>query len=67
MSVEATNAFIEYKQTKSNYTITILAETFLLLNHYRLYGRGAMRCCIPLLFIWVVGHLETLRKSFNNL
>jgi hypothetical protein len=51
ISVEVANVFIEYEQMKSNPTTTILAKTFLSLNHYRLHGRGAMRYCIPLMFI----------------
>jgi hypothetical protein len=66
INVEATNAFIEYEQTKSNPSSTILAEKFLSLNHYKVHGKGVMRCCIPLLFIRIVSHLETPKEVFNN-
>jgi hypothetical protein len=51
ISIEAANAFLEFEETKNNPTSAILAETFLSLNHCRLHGKGAMRCCIPLLFM----------------
>jgi hypothetical protein len=50
ISVKATNAFI-YEQTRNNPTITILAKTFLSLNHCRLHVKGAIWCCITWLFI----------------
>jgi len=66
ISIEAANAFLEFEQTKNNPTSAILAETFLSLNHCRLHGKGAMRCCILLLFMWIVSHLETSKEVFNN-
>ena len=66
ISMEAASAFVEYEQGKNNPTSTILAETFLSLNYCRMHGKGTMRCCIPLLFMWIVSHLETPRQVFNN-
>ena len=66
ISIEAANAFLEFEETKNNPTSAILAETFMSLNHCRLHGKGAMRCCVPLLFMWIVSHLETSEKVFNN-
>ena len=66
ISIEAANAFLEFEQTKNNHTLAILAETFLSLNHCRLHGKEAMRCCIPLLFMLIVSHLETSKEVFNN-
>jgi hypothetical protein len=42
ISVEAANTFIEYEWTRSNPFSAILVETFLSLNHCRVYGKGAM-------------------------
>jgi len=53
VSVEAANLFIEYEKTKINPSAEILAETFLTLNHCKKTGKGSMRCCVPLLFIWM--------------
>jgi len=66
VSIEAANAFLEFEETKNNPTSVILAETFLSLNHCRLHGKGVMRCCIPLLFMWIVSHLEASKEVFNN-
>jgi len=64
--VQVVNAFIEYEWTKNNLISVILVETLLALNHYILNGKRAIRCCVPLLFIWIVNHLETSREVFNN-
>jgi E3 ubiquitin-protein ligase DOA10 len=66
ISIEVVNVFIEYKWTKNNFILVILTETLLSLNHYILNGKRAIRCCVPLLFIWIVNHLETSREVFNN-
>jgi len=66
ISIEAADAFLEFEQTKNNPTSAILADTFLSLNHCRLHGKGTMQCCIPLLFMWIVSHLETSKEVFNN-
>jgi hypothetical protein len=58
--------FIEYEWTKNNLISVILVETLLSLNHYILNGKRAIRCRVPLLFIWIVNHLETSREVFNN-
>jgi len=36
------------------------------LNHCRMHGKGAMRCCSPTLYLWIVNHIETPRDIFNN-
>jgi hypothetical protein len=59
ISVEAANLFVEYEKTKINPSAAILAETFLSLNHCKKSGKGSMRCCVPLLFIWMVSHIES--------
>ena len=33
INVKATNDFVEYEWTMNNHTTTVLAETFLLINH----------------------------------
>jgi len=66
ISIEAASAFLEFEEVKNNPTSAILAETFLSLNHCRLHGKGAMRCYIPLLFMWIVSHLEASKEVFNN-
>ena len=66
ISIEVVNVFIEYKWIKNNLISVILAKTLLSLNHYILNGKRAIRCCVPLLFIWIVNHLETLGEVFNN-
>jgi hypothetical protein len=64
ISVEATNLFVEYEKTKINPSAAILAETFLSLNHCKRIGKGSMRCCVPLLFIWMVSHIESETPIF---
>jgi hypothetical protein len=66
ISVEATNLFVEYEKTKINPSAAILAETFLSLNHCKKSGKGSMRCCVPLLFIWMVSHIESKTPIFRN-
>ena len=46
VSLEAAAAYVEYENTQIN-----LAETILTLNHCRKTGKGAMRCCMQLLYI----------------
>jgi hypothetical protein len=66
ISIEAANIFMEYEQEKNNPISAILAETFLSLNLYKLHEKGVMWCCISLLFMWIVSHLETSKEVFNN-
>jgi len=66
ISLEAAAAFVEYENTHVNPITAILAETFLTLNHFRKTGKGAMRCCTQLLYIWMVSHIETKKPIFNN-
>lgn len=66
ISVKAANVFAEYERIRSNPSSVVVTETFLSLNHYRMHGKGAMRCCISLLFTWIVSHLKTPREVFNN-
>jgi hypothetical protein len=66
ISLEAAAAFVEYENTHVNPTTAILAETFLTLNHFRKTGKGAVRCCTQLLYIWMVSHIETKKPIFNN-
>jgi hypothetical protein len=66
ISLEAANLFVEYEKTKINPSAAILAETFLSLNHCKKAGKGSMRCCVPLLFIWLVSHMESKTPLFRN-
>jgi hypothetical protein len=66
ISLEAANAFVEYKHTRINHSTIILAKTMLPLNHYRTHEKEALRCCIPLLHLWIVSHIETPKDIFNN-
>jgi hypothetical protein len=66
ISLEAAAAFVEYENTHVNPTAAILAETLLTLNHFRKTGKGAVRCCTQLLYIWMVSHVETKKPIFNN-
>jgi hypothetical protein len=66
ISLEAANVFIEYENDRINPSSAILRETMLSLNHYRTHGKGAMRCCIPMLYLWIISHIETPRDIFNN-
>jgi hypothetical protein len=54
ISLEAANLFVEYEKTKINPCAAILAETFLSLSHCKKTGKGSMRCCVSLLFIWLL-------------
>jgi hypothetical protein len=51
VSLEAAAAYVEYENTQINPVAVNLAETILTLNHYRKTGKGAMRCCMQLLYI----------------
>jgi hypothetical protein len=66
ISLEAANLFVQYEKTKINPSAVILAETFLSLNHCKKTGKGSMRCCVPLLFIWLVSHMESKTPLFRN-
>jgi hypothetical protein len=66
ISLEAANVFVEYEYDRINPSLAILAETMLSLNHYRMYGKGAMRCCSLMLYLWIVSHIETPKDIFNN-
>lgn len=54
---EAVNVFKSVATLKINPTTTILAETFSSLNYCRKVGRGRLRCCLQLLFVWTVSHM----------
>ena len=65
--LEAAAAYVEYENTQINPVAVILAETTILtLNHYRRTGKGAMRCCTQLLYLWMVSHIEIKKFVFNN-
>jgi len=65
MSLEAAAAYVEYKNTQINPVAAILAETILTLNHCRRTRKGAMRCCMQLLYIWMVSHIETKKTCLQ--
>ena len=66
ISLEGANVFIEYEYDRINPSSEILVETMLSLNHCRMHGKGAMRCCNPMLYLWIISHIETPRDIFNN-
>jgi hypothetical protein len=66
ISLEAVNAFIDYKHDQVNHSATILAKTMPLLNHYKMHEKGAMRYCILMLHLWIISHIKTLMDIFNN-
>jgi hypothetical protein len=66
ISLEAASVFIEYEHDRINPSSAILGETMLSLNHCRMHGKRAMRCCIPMLYLWIISHIETPRDIFNN-
>jgi len=66
MGVVSLEAVAAYENTQINPVAVILAETILTLNHCRKTGKGAMRCCTQLLYIWMVSHIETKKLVFNN-
>jgi len=47
--------------TQINPFIAILAETLLSLNHYNTHVKRSLRCCIPLMYLWIVNHIKTPR------
>jgi hypothetical protein len=51
VSLEAAAAYVEYENTQINPVAVNLAETIFTLNHCRKTGKGAMRCCMQLLYI----------------
>jgi len=66
ISLKAANAFVEYEHTQINPFAAMLAKTMLSLNHCRMRGKGALRCCVPLLHLWIFSHIETPQNIFNN-
>ena len=66
ISLEAAAAYVEYENTQINPVASVLAETIMTLNHCRKAGKGAVRCCTQLLYIWMVSHVETKKPVFNN-
>ena len=66
ISFDIAASYVEYENTQINPVAAILAETILTLNHCRRTGKGAMRCCTQLLYIWMVSHIETKKPVFNN-
>jgi hypothetical protein len=54
---KAINVFKNVVTLKINPATTILAETFSSLNYCRKAGRGHLRCCLQLLFVWTVSHV----------
>jgi hypothetical protein len=66
VSLEAAAAYVEYENTQINLVAAILAETILTLNHCWRTGKGAMRCCMQLLYIWMVSHIET-KKNLSSI
>jgi hypothetical protein len=66
ISLEAANVFIEYEHNRINPSSAILGKTMLSLNHCRTHGKGAMRCCILMLYLWIISHIETPRDIFNK-
>jgi hypothetical protein len=66
ISLEAAAAYVEYENTQITPVAAILAKTILTLNHCKRAGKGAMRCCTQLLYIWMVSHIETKKPIFNN-
>jgi len=66
VSLEAAAAYVEYEKTQINPVAAILDETIFTLNHCRRTGKGAMRCCTQLLYIWMISHIETKKLVFNN-
>jgi hypothetical protein len=65
-SLEVADAFIEYKHSKINPSAVILAKTMLSFNHCSLHGRGVMRYCIPLLYLWIISQIKIPKDIFNN-
>jgi len=35
------------------------------LNHYGMCGKEVIRCCVPILYLWIVSHIKTPRDIFN--
>jgi len=66
ISLEAANVFIEYKHDQINPSSAILGKTMLSLNHCKTHGKKTMRCCIFMLYLWVISYIETLRDNFNK-
>jgi hypothetical protein len=67
VSLEAANLFVEYENTKINNPSTvILDETILSLNHFKKIGKGSMRCCVSLLFILMVIHIDAETPIFRS-
>jgi hypothetical protein len=62
ISLEDMNAFIEYEHDWINPSTVILAETMLSLMH----GKWVMRCCVLVLYLWIISHIETPKDIFNS-
>jgi hypothetical protein len=55
INLNAAIAFFTYENTSINLIMAILVKIILTLNHYKRVGKGSMRCCEQLMYIWLIG------------
>ena len=36
------------------------------INHCRMHGKWAIRCCVPMVHLWIISQIETPRNIFNS-
>ncbi|RDY08032.1 hypothetical protein CR513_07788, partial [Mucuna pruriens] len=53
----AADAYLAKRDRGENPTMALLANTYYTMNHYCKRRGGYLRCCIPLLYLWMTSHL----------
>ncbi|RDX84409.1 hypothetical protein CR513_34541, partial [Mucuna pruriens] len=53
----AVEAFLAQKDQGKDPTMAILANTYCTLDYCTEKGAGTLRCCVPLLYLWITAHL----------
>ncbi|XP_057949945.1 uncharacterized protein LOC131144964 [Malania oleifera] len=64
---QATVSFVAQVRNGINPVQGILAETFRSLNNCRIRRRERLKCCVQLLYVWMVGHLSSNKGGFRSI
>ncbi|XP_057954114.1 uncharacterized protein LOC131148431 [Malania oleifera] len=60
-----TVSFLAQIQGGVNPVPSILAETFRSLHHCRIKGKGRLKCCAPLLYVWFMSYVPCKESYFH--
>ncbi|RDY01048.1 hypothetical protein CR513_15685, partial [Mucuna pruriens] len=56
VDLTAMEVFVAKKDRGENPTMAVLANTYYTFNHYGEQKGGTLRCCTPLLYLWLTSH-----------